>query len=126
MTGGARRMKRPNIENAIIDPRKLTEYLLSPTHPFGRSKAEFFALFGFSLDNWSVLATALLRHAAEHDVVDVEEVRFGATYAIEGAIDAPDSRRPIIRRIWQIDIGENSPRFITAFPARWRDADAGT
>ena len=119
-------MKLPNVEHATVDSRKLTEYLLSTTHPFGRSKAEFFARFGFSLDNWSVLASALLRHAAEHDVVDVEEVRYGVTYAIEGPIVAADGRRPTIRSVWQIDAEETMPRFITAFPVRWRDADAGT
>jgi len=34
-------MKLPNIENAIIEEHKLTRYLLSESHPFGRGKASF-------------------------------------------------------------------------------------
>jgi hypothetical protein len=78
-------VKLSNVDRAIVDPRKLTDYLLSATHPFGRSKAEFFARFGYSGDNWPAFAGALLRHAAEHDVIEWEEVAFGAVYAVEGA-----------------------------------------
>ena len=41
-------MKLPNIENAIIEEHKLTRYLLSESHPFGRGKASFFKRFGFN------------------------------------------------------------------------------
>jgi len=32
----------PNIERAIINPRKLYEYALNPNHPIGRNKAKVF------------------------------------------------------------------------------------
>jgi hypothetical protein len=35
-------MRLPNAEKAVIERRKLTEYLLSETHPTGRFKAQFF------------------------------------------------------------------------------------
>jgi hypothetical protein len=32
----------PFAHQALVEERKLTEYLLNPTHPKGHSKAEFF------------------------------------------------------------------------------------
>jgi hypothetical protein len=41
-------MKLPNAENVIIPQRKIVDYLLSPTHRVGRSKADFFTHFGYA------------------------------------------------------------------------------
>lgn len=83
-------MKLPNVEQAIIPQRKLTEYLLSPTHRVGRAKAAFFARFGFTQDAWEVFADALRRHALEYEVAMREETAFGVSYTVEGALHAPD------------------------------------
>ena len=37
-------MRLPNAELAIIDPKKIRDYLLSSVHPVGRFKAHFFAV----------------------------------------------------------------------------------
>ena len=47
-------MKLP-ASDAIIPPDKLRDYLLSPTHPDGRAKAEYLGRLGYSQDtfrNW--------------------------------------------------------------------------
>ena len=41
-------MKLPFAERAIVEPEKVREYLLSPTHPVGRFKAAFFHALGYS------------------------------------------------------------------------------
>jgi len=41
-------VKLPNADQAFIDPAKLRDYLLSPTHPVGRFKAPFFAAMGYT------------------------------------------------------------------------------
>ena len=87
-------MKLPNRESAVIPDAKVTDYLLSASHPYGRYKAAFFRLFGFSIDSPEVLATALLRHAEENDVVSEKESPFGRCYNVEGALRAPDGRTP--------------------------------
>jgi hypothetical protein len=48
-------MRLPNAEKAVIERRKLTEYLLSETHPAGRFKAQFFKNLGSSEPMWSNL-----------------------------------------------------------------------
>lgn len=111
-------MKLPQYEQAIIPQRKLTEYLLAPTHRDGRNKAAFFASFGFTLDRWETLADALLTHAAEHDVVETEQTPFGTSYTVEGVLRAPDGRMPLVRAVWFIETGESVPHLVTAYPLK--------
>jgi hypothetical protein len=111
-------MRLPNVEQAIVARRKLTEYLLSPTHRAGRSKAAFFASFGFTAEAWETLADALKDHAAQHEVVETEQTRFGTSYSVEGALRAPDGRMPLVRAVWFIESGESVPRLVTAYPLK--------
>lgn len=52
-------MLLPKADEAVIDPAKIRDYLLSPEHPVGRFKARFFAALGFRRDRWEELASAL-------------------------------------------------------------------
>ncbi len=61
-------MLLPNADQAVVEKAKITEYLLSLDHPDGRSKAEFFARFGFRRQHWEVLAEALRAHGAAYPV----------------------------------------------------------
>jgi hypothetical protein len=109
-------MKLPNFEKAIIPREKITDYLLSPSHRDGRGKAAFFARFGFTAHLWQILAVALLQHAATHEVTKMEASSFGTRYVIEGNLETPDGRAPSVRVVWFIDIGEEIPRLVTAYP----------
>ncbi len=113
-------MKLPNCENAVISEMKITGYLLSTKHRDGRSKAEFFTQLGFSSDSWEELATALLRHAADNEVANVEDSPFGTRCIIEGILFAPGEGSAIIRSVWFIEKGEQIPKFVTAYPLRRR------
>lgn len=70
-------VRLPNAERAQVERSKIVDYLLSPTHPIGRSKAKFFRRFGFRDDQWEVMATALRKHAVSHDVVEAVDFAFG-------------------------------------------------
>ena len=109
-------MKLPNREQAFVPRAKVTAYLLSLAHEDGRGKAKFFVRFGFQVEEWQTLASALQRHAADYEVTKVEESPFGKRYVIEGAMAAPDGRFPSVRSVWFIRSGEQSPRFVTAYP----------
>lgn len=113
-------MKLPNYEKAIVPQAKITDYLLSLSHQDGRSKAKFFLSFDFSIEFWEILAEALLRHAADHEVAKIEISPFGTRYVIEGIISAPDGRTPLIRSVWFIETTEDTPWFVTAYPLRGR------
>jgi hypothetical protein len=109
-------MKLPNAHLAVVDQTKICDYLLNAAHRFGASKARFFRHFGFSLDDWETLAIALKRHGEENDVVKEKESGFGPRYEVEGELVVPDGRRPRVRTVWQVDIGQDAPRLITAHP----------
>ncbi|MEH2391598.1 MAG: DUF6883 domain-containing protein [Nostoc sp.] len=114
-------MKLPNYELAVVPQRKITEYLLSPTHPDGRSKQKFFTAFGFSVEDWETFAKALLNHVADNCVTKIEDSPFGTRYAVEGILLSPDGRNPMIRSAWFIETGETIPKFVTSYPLKRRE-----
>jgi hypothetical protein len=70
-------MKIPNAERAQIDPRKLTEYVLNPNHPYGKDKAVVFAsALGITSDNFEVLDAALLHAVQNNDAIMIGENDF--------------------------------------------------
>ncbi len=106
----------PNVENAFIDRRKITEYLLHPTHLKGGPKAGFFGQFGFCRDQPDVLSSALLSHVTSCEVHKVVSTLDGVKYEIIGPMWAPDGRVPLVKAVWIIDVGQTRPRLVTAFP----------
>jgi len=90
-------VKLLNLENANVPQAKITHYLLSPTHATGRGKAKFFIRFGFSAEQWEVLAEALLNHARDNNVTKIEPTPFGTRYVIEGTLETPVKRTPFVR-----------------------------
>ena len=108
-------MMLPDRERAQVDRAKITDYLLSPSHPDGRSKAAFFMRFGFKVQDWEVLAEALRAVAARHPATAVVESAHGARYTVDGPLHAPDGRAPLVRTVWIVEPG-SAPRLITAHP----------
>jgi len=74
----SRMTQLPRVANAILDDRKITQYLLSTVHPTGASKAKFFISFGFSPGNWAELKTALLDHPRNNPVTSRANTPFGS------------------------------------------------
>jgi hypothetical protein len=111
-------VKLPNREEAVISEAKITHYLLNAEHPRGKDKAAFFSRFGFSVAQWEVLQDALLAHAKTHEIASTLETPEGIHYAIDGTLDTPDQRQPLIRTVWAIDNDSTTPRFITAYPLK--------
>lgn len=109
-------MRLPRHDQAIVPRRKITDYLLSTTHPSGQDKAVFFQTFGFNVDEWELLADALKEHAAVHAVARVETSPFGTRYVVEGAMRTPSGRRPSVRSVWFVDEDGDPPRLVTAYP----------
>ena len=109
-------MNLPFLDRAVIEQTKIVDYLLAFDHPEGASKAEFFGRFGFSAEEWQILANALLHHAKTNAVSSTSPSKFGAKYRIDGPILCPDGRSPSIRAVWIIDAGSDVPRLVTAYP----------
>jgi hypothetical protein len=106
----------PNKERAIVDLAKVSGYLLSRTHPIGRTKARFFSRFGFRDDAPDRLAQALMDHVSVTPVARTESSVHGTKYRLDGPLTSPDGRNPHVSSVWIIPAGDTIPRFVTAFP----------
>jgi hypothetical protein len=106
----------PNAEKAIVPEAKITRYLLDLTSEQGKSKAQFFILFGFTMSAWELLAAALRQHGMTHEVADHRETRYGIHYVVDGSLQTPDGRRPQVRSVWKIETGDTVPSLVTAYP----------
>ena len=70
-------MLLPNGDRVYVDRTKITDYLMSLSHPDGRSKAEFFMRFGFKVEEWQLLADVLCGVGSSNPVVNVVESPYG-------------------------------------------------
>ncbi len=109
-------MKLPNRENAVIEPSKLTEYLLNPEHRRGGHKARLLSKYGYSRDNWQQLEADIRRFHLNADVSRVRDTPYGRRYEIKAPLMAPSGRALLVATAWQIDIGKDYPRLITLVP----------
>jgi hypothetical protein len=109
-------MRLPNAELAIVDPRKLRDYVLSPAHPVGRFKAAYFARLGFTTENWESLDLELRRMALQESAEPNERTEFGQKYLVRGILRGPKGRSAEIRSVWIILDGEEVPRLVTIVP----------
>jgi len=109
-------VKLPNAERATVDLGKITDYLLNPEHPDNGGKARFFGDIGFSRTDPAALSHALRALAVSGDVVSHHDSRHGRKFVVDGAIQAPRGRNPIVRTVWIIDAGQDVPRLVTAYP----------
>jgi hypothetical protein len=108
-------MKLPNRENAYIAPPKLTDYLLSETHPVGKSKARLLRAVGFDETNVHLLEQHLLAISHSGEVEEVEATPHGTKYVVEGPLPTPVGGILHMRTVWIIDTGQSRPRFVTAY-----------
>lgn len=109
-------MPLPGSERAVVEPRKLRDYLLSPAHPVGRFKAAFFAGLGYTIENWGLLSADLRRLAVEGKAAPLESSPFGQKFEVTGRIQGPAGKEAEVVAVWIILAGEDFPRFVTAFP----------
>ena len=109
-------MKIPKAEQAIIEPQKITLYLLNIEHSRGGDKAALLKSFGYAIEDWKRLADDLRLYHLTVDVTLVRETPYGRRYEVKAPLITPSGRSLIVRSIWQIDIGADQPRLITLFP----------
>jgi len=74
--------------------------------------------YGFSAEEWEMLVNALLRHAAENEVVKTERTPFGTRYVVDGPLSTPSGRSVNVRVVWFIEHNETIPRLVTAYPLK--------
>ena len=63
-----------------------------------------------------MLRDALHLIAQAEAVAPGQPSEFGTKYEIRATIVGPTGRQAVIRTVWIVNVGEDRPRFITAFP----------
>jgi Domain of unknown function (DUF6883) len=109
-------VKLPAAERALIEPAKVHDYLLSREHPVGRFKAAFFESLGYSADAWRQLEADLGALAIAGEAILGDQTKYGQKYEVRGTLHRPSSRPASVVTAWIVRWGEDTPRFVTAFP----------
>ena len=109
-------MKLPLREKAFIPREKLTEYILSETHPVGSSKAKFFRGLGFDETNVGQLAKSILVLSKTNEVKNIRKFVYGINYTVEGKIKTPTGKTVAIITVWFAETKNSRPSFVTAYP----------
>ena len=76
------------------------------------------AFFGFSREDWKLLADALIKLAREADVKSSLTSAHGRKFVIIGHIETPAGRPASVQTIWIVDTGSEAARLVTAYPAK--------
>ena len=109
-------MLLPNADDAVIEPEKVRDYLLSTEHPHGRFKARFFIALGFRGERWEELASALRTQHLTQEAQPVAVAAEGQKFKIRAMLVGPDGESAAVVSIWFVRPGETVPRFVTAYP----------
>jgi hypothetical protein len=106
----------PNAQQATVDPSKVRDYLLSPTHPIGHFKAVVFNALGYTVEHWPLLAQDLIALARSESAVPGHPSPYGVKYEVSGKLTGPNGRSAKFTTVWMLKTGESIPRFVTATP----------
>ena len=105
----------PDWDDAIVEKKKLDSYLLSESHPTGKSKARWFKRHGYSSETLEVD----LKSAGKYGrLVDVEENPFGTKLAVVSTFHTPIGTNIVVRTVWILEVDSSIPRLITAYPEK--------
>jgi hypothetical protein len=111
-------LKLPGGESVEVDPRKLVDYALSPTHPVGKHKARLFASrLGLTQADAPALEAALRTAATSQDATLIKTDAWGQRWQIDfmfqfGALSA------MITSGWIVPADGSAARLTSVFIAR--------
>ena len=107
-----------NADRAIVDERKVRDYLLNPLHARDGHKAR---MFGAALVYRRFDHARLIKHIREgilmHEAVHIDAVPYGERFRAEVPIVGP-AGSAIVRTFWIIRMGKDVPRLISAYPIK--------
>jgi hypothetical protein len=110
----------PSVEwfaSGKIDPGKLENYLLSPTHPEGRHKARLWqSVFGLELSDCGVLER-LIREQLEQGIPEKKTGSVVRRWEIViPRFRGPKGNEHPVKTAWALEPGADRPHLTTAFP----------
>ncbi|MEX2219986.1 MAG: DUF6883 domain-containing protein [Phycisphaerales bacterium] len=108
-------MRLPNAEYAIVDDRKLLEYVLNPDHPVGRHHAALFErVLGVARTDAIVLRQALLAAAISAEATPGRPSPHGRKYETRFTMTGRAGSATVLA-VWLVETGTDNPRLITCY-----------
>ena len=108
-------MKLPHGARAIVEARKLHEYVLNLDHPVGGHHAVLFRdLLGITQANWTVLRDALLQAAQQEEAAPGKASSHGQKWEMRLSLSGPGGTK-IVLAVWLVEPSDPRPRLITCY-----------
>lgn len=105
----------PNYKNAVISRDKLKNYILNPNKDPAKSK--FFNSIGYNMKNYRQLEADIREGLSKNNAIEYKENKYGnKAFSVTMELGIGKKKQTVTG--WQIDNGDNKPRFITARPER--------
>ncbi len=79
-------------------------------------QAKFFRGLGFDESNVAILEQGLIEIAKAGQIAETVPSGYGVKYIVDGLITTPFGGQVRVRTVWIVDKGQDSPRFVTAYP----------
>jgi hypothetical protein len=110
-------LKLTDIANrVVIDPRKLTHYVLDPNSPRGKHKAVLFRkLLGFTKENYTDLVHQLETKSLQAEATLYSEDEFGKRYTVDVLVEGMEGQQATIRAGWLVPAGTNEAHLVTLY-----------
>ncbi len=101
-------------QDSIIEPRKISHYLLRPLED--SDKSAFLAMAGYSRENSERLLDDIRSQLLPLDALRIGPFDYGVKYAIRGVLSCPNGRSLRVFSIWANLKSTGETRFITLYP----------
>lgn len=108
------------VDEILIEPRKFTDYVLSPINPQGQHKALMFQKhLGYTKDNYQSLLAQIQAKALEAEAIPQQIDQYGQRYQVDLEVQGSQPhQREIVRTGWIIPPEANYARLLTAYVRR--------
>ena len=105
-------MKIPSDSILEIDKNKIEKYLLNPSHPDGKAKADFFITNGIDLSHTEQFENFLKQKVITSEITKELTTLFGKKYIFESLIVFPNKKTHLIRSVWITGQTEKVIKFV--------------
>ena len=108
----------PNAAHAVIDERKIRDYLLDPSHPLGRHKARVFeSALGYRQADFRDLIDQIRQGILRRESEAMDSTPHGDRFRVDVPIAGPGGQ-VVVRTLWIIRTNEDVARLTSAYPIK--------
>lgn len=111
-----KRQLLPNVKNAVIPDKKLTEYALNKNHPIGKHKAIAFEKYlGYNISNKDMLIAEIKSHLKLTPAKLRDKTEYGQPYEVKMKIKGANGKTAWVKTGWIIDENSDAPRLTSIY-----------